>query len=139
MKPDETSGRENWTPAQQPIDLRPDRLKDPIGYRVLSESLRARDMAAAKGRRVCMYGYLVTVKSIRTVRGERMAFGCFIDYEGYYLDTIHFPPCLKAFPFRGVGVYRLDGKVVDEFGFLSLEVTTMEKLPLKSDPRASRK
>lgn len=129
----------DWNPAQQSMDLRPDQLKDPLGFHVLSSSLKARDMATAKGQQVRMYGYLVTVKTIRTVKGDRMAFGCFIDYEGHYLDTIHFPPCLKQFPFRGIGVYRLDGKVVDEFGFLSLEVMEMEKLPLKTDPRAPRK
>ena len=42
---------------------------------------------------------------------------------------------MKNYPFIGRGVYRLDGRVVEEFGFTSLEVREMKKMPLKGDPR----
>ncbi|MFY0598638.1 MAG: DNA polymerase III subunit alpha [Cyclobacteriaceae bacterium] len=80
------------------------------------------------GRQVMMMGYLVTIKNTGTSKGERMNFGTFIDYEGQFIDTVHFPPSVKKCPFRGKGVYRLVGKVVEEFDFLSLEVSRMEKL-----------
>jgi DNA polymerase-3 subunit alpha len=131
-----TSG--SWTAPQNAIDLAPGEESDRLGREILLQSCPAAGLAAWKGKTVTMYGYLVTVKPVRTVHGDRMGFGCFIDWQGHFLDTIHFPPCLKAHPFRGVGVYRLEGKVVDEFGFLSLEVHCMEKLPRKPDPRASR-
>jgi hypothetical protein len=128
----------NWVAPQTAIDLKPTFELDPVGHGILQQSCTASQLPAFKGKTIRIYGYLITIKSIQTVRGERMNFGCFIDHEGHFLDTIHFPPSLRQSPFRGVGVYRLTGKVVDEFGFLSLEVREMEKLPRKADPRAAR-
>jgi error-prone DNA polymerase len=64
-----------------------------------------------------------------------MHFGTFLDYEGEFFDTVHFPASLKQYPFRGPGIYLILGKVVEEFGFPSVEVEKMAKLPVKSDPR----
>ncbi len=88
------------------------------------------------GKKVRMVGHLVTVKYIKTIKNEWMNFGCFIDSEGNYFDTIHFPQSLKNHPFRGSGVYLIAGKVVTEFGYPSVEVEKMEKLPVKKDPRS---
>ena len=68
-----------------------------------------------------------------------MNFGTFLDREGYFFDTTHFPDIAAAFPFRGKGVYVVTGKVVEEFGFYSIEVTAMQKEPLIEDPRYSEK
>ena len=139
LSPDSPTGisAENWIAPQTAIDLKPAAGLDRVGRAVLEQSCTAGNLLPFKGKRIEMYGYLVTIKPVRTVRGDRMNFGCFIDHEGHFLDTIHFPPSLAHSPFRGMGVYRLSGKVVDEFGFLSLEVTEMHKLPLKPDPRAA--
>jgi len=75
-----------------------------------------------------MYGYLVAIKNTGTSNGKRMNFGTFIDREGQFIDTVHFPPSAAKYPFRGRGVYRLVGKVVEEFDFYSLEVDRMEKI-----------
>ena len=61
-----------------------------------------------------------------------MYFGTFLDREGHFLDTVHFPEIAKRFPFRGPGIYAIKGKVVEEFKYLSLEVVAMEKLPMRS-------
>ena len=45
-----------------------------------------------------------------------MHFGTFIDQKGNFIDTTHFPYTVKKYPFRGRGVYRIIGKVVEEFG-----------------------
>jgi len=42
---------------------------------------------------------------------------------------------LKVYPFHGKGCYIVLGKVVDDFGFASLEVSKMEKLPWVKDGR----
>jgi DNA polymerase-3 subunit alpha len=89
------------------------------------------------GITVKMVGVLVTIKYVRTIKKEIMHFGTFIDVEGAFFDTVHFPDTSKSWPFRGRGVYLLLGKVVEEFGFPSIEVSKMAKLPLKSDPRYS--
>ncbi len=95
----------------------------------------ARDMVNNIGRRVTMAGNLVTIKYVRTVKGEIMHFAAWLDTEGEIFDTVHFPPTLRASPFRGYGVYQVTGKIVEEFGFPSMEVESMMKLPLAPDPR----
>jgi DNA polymerase-3 subunit alpha len=82
-----------------------------------------------------MLGDLVTIKNVRTIKNEWMHFGCFLDTTGEFFDTVHFPDSLKQYPFRGYGVYLILGKVVEEFGFPSIEVEKMAKLPFKKDPR----
>jgi len=87
------------------------------------------------GKKIRMVGHLVTIKYIMTVKKEMMNFGCFIDNEGNYFDTTHFPQSLKNWPFRGSGTYIMLGKVVEEFGYPSLEVEKLSKLPVKPDKR----
>ena len=93
------------------------------------------EMKDAIGRRVRMVGHLVTVKYIKTVRGEWMNFGCFIDHKGEFFDTTHFARSLASWPFRGSGTYLIQGKVIDEFGHTSIEVDKMARLPVQADPR----
>jgi len=95
----------------------------------------AKDMMQYVNRKVRMVGNYVTYKWVRTIKGETMAFGTFLDEEGNFFDTTHFPPCLKAYPFGGQGVYLILGKVVDDYGFPGIEVEKMAKLPIYPDPR----
>jgi DNA polymerase-3 subunit alpha len=84
---------------------------------------------------ITVYGYLVSIKNTKTNKQELMNFGTFIDYWGTYFETVHFPPTLKKFPFRGAGIYELYGKVTEEFGYYSLEIIKSEKLTYVDDPR----
>lgn len=97
--------------------------------------IKARELNAHKGMTVKMVGHLVTIKYIKTVKKEWMNFGCFIDHEGSFFDTTHFPQSLVNYPFKGAGTYLILGKVVDEFGYASIEVEKMAKLPVKPDKR----
>jgi len=87
------------------------------------------------GKTVRMVGYYVCRKYVTTVRGDHMNFGTMIDVNGYFYDTVHFPPSLAAYPFKGKGCYIMLGRVVEDFGFPSLEVSKMEKLPFVKDGR----
>ena len=49
-----------------------------------------------------------------------------------------FFPFTVSYPFRGRGIYSLLGKVTEEFGFHSLEVLRMEKLPFISIEEADK-
>lgn len=98
-------------------------------------TLRASDLAQFLGEKVTLQGYLITVKNTSTSNGKRMHFGTFIDQDGYWVDTVHFPPVATAFPFRGKGIYTLTGTVVEEFGVVSIEVEYMKKEPYIPDPR----
>lgn len=114
-------------PLCSPFDL----LSAPIP----SDCIRAVQMKMYKSRIVRMAGYLVSVKRTRTSGGKTMFFGTFIDREGRWVDTVHFPPVASRHPFRGPGIYVLRGKIMEEFEFLSLEVYNMERLPYIEDPR----
>lgn len=96
---------------------------------------KAKDLLKYLGKKVRILGSYVTTKPVRTVRGDMMAFGTFLDNEDTFFDTTHFSQSLKAYPFKGLGVYLILGKVVEEFGFPSIEVEKMAKLEIKGDPR----
>lgn len=95
----------------------------------------SRDLMKHLGRKVRMVGNLATIKNVITIKKEYMHFGTFLDYEGEFFDTVHFPASLKQYPFRGPGIYLILGKVVQEFGFPSVEVEKMAKLGVTTDPR----
>ncbi|MGE0931552.1 DNA polymerase III subunit alpha [Peijinzhouia sedimentorum] len=84
------------------------------------------------GKQIQIVGYLVTTKNTRTIKGDLMHFGCFTDAKGHVFDSTHFPNTTKKYPFRGLGFYKLIGKVVEDYGYPMLEVSEMEKLPMIS-------
>jgi DNA polymerase-3 subunit alpha len=73
-------------------------------------------------------GYLITTKPTSTAKGDRMYFGTFLDEEGNFIDTVHFPPVAKKFPFTGKGIYLMRGKVMEEFDAITIEVSAMKRL-----------
>lgn len=97
--------------------------------------IQAKKMTDHTGQKVRMVGHLVTVKYIKTVKNDWMNFGCFIDHEGNFFDTTHFSQSLKNWPFKGSGTYLIMGKIVEEFGFPSLEVEKMARLAVRPDTR----
>ncbi|MEO6288013.1 MAG: DNA polymerase III subunit alpha [Dyadobacter sp.] len=94
----------------------------------LPKSVMSNDLHNYIDCEVVQYGYLVAIKNTRTARGEVMYFGTFLDQEGQFIDTVHFPPVAAKFKFSGKGVYKIHGKVMDEFGFLSIEVIEMTRM-----------
>lgn len=101
----------------------------------LEVATAVRDFPGYLGKEIHISGYLIAIKNTRTSRADRMYFGTFLDHEGQFIDTVHFPPVAARYPFRGRGIYRITGKVVEEFDFYSLEVMSMKKLPYIDDPR----
>ncbi|HCR53972.1 MAG TPA: DNA polymerase III subunit alpha [Cytophagales bacterium] len=92
----------------------------------------AKELMSKIGKNVKMVGYVVTTKNTSTLKGELMHFGTFYDKDGEVFDTVHFPDVTKRYPFRGRGFYEIRGKVVEDFGIASIEVTYMNKLPMVS-------
>ena len=109
-------------PLCSPFDL----IDEPGDVGVL-----AANMPALLGKQVSILGYVVAVKDTRTVNNDRMNFATFIDRAGYFFDTTNFPQVVQRFPFRGRGMYLVRGKVAEEFGFYSLETTSMQKIPFR--------
>ncbi|AWX43601.1 DNA-directed DNA polymerase [Flagellimonas maritima] len=100
-----------------------------------TNKLLSMNLASHLDKEVMIYGYLVTAKNTSTHKGDAMYFGTFLDQAGEWIDTVHFPPVAKSYPFRGKGIYRITGKVVSEFGFLSIEVAKQERMAYIPDPR----
>ncbi|MBS1604420.1 MAG: hypothetical protein JST42_17275, partial [Bacteroidetes bacterium] len=91
----------------------------------------AKELPQYLGKTVTVFGYHVTHKPVRTVKGETMSFGTFLDANKDWIDTVHFPPIHAAHPPRA-GFYRITGKVIEEFGVYNIEVTHIEKAGIKS-------
>ncbi|AIM36808.1 DNA polymerase III subunit alpha [Sphingobacterium sp. ML3W] len=98
--------------------------------------VQARELINHVGQTVRMVGDFVAEKFVKTKRRELMKFGTFLDSEGKFFDTVHFPPSLVQYPLLGAGIYLIEGKVVQEFGCPSLEVIRCAKMPLQPDPRS---
>ena len=94
----------------------------------LTSTLTARELSLHKNQTVRIAGYLINTKRTSTSKGEQMYFGTFLDIEGRWIDTVHFPPSAKQFPFSGPGCYLLTGKVVEEYDFTSIEISEMKRL-----------
>lgn len=90
--------------------------------------LKSASLKERINKTITITGYLVHVKTTYTSKNERMAFGTFIDIDGQWIDTVHFPPSLKSNPFSGPGCYTITGKVIDEYDFISIEVENLKRL-----------
>ncbi|SEL57853.1 DNA polymerase III, alpha subunit [Maribacter orientalis] len=95
----------------------------------------SKDLENYHNKNIDIYGYLVTVKRTKTHTGKHMFFATLIDQQGQVFDTVLFPPVAAKYTFRGRGIYRFYGKVVSEFGFLSIEVIKLQKQDFVQDPR----
>jgi len=92
-------------------------------------------MTVEQNSSVTVYGYLITMKTTRTSKGEYMYFGTFYDYNFMIFDTVHFPKVAAQYPIRGKGIYRCTGTIQLELGYLSINITSIHKMELLQDPR----
>ncbi|MBN1250592.1 MAG: DNA polymerase III subunit alpha [Bacteroidales bacterium] len=105
-------------------------LKNKYEYKITAEEL-----LNSTGKKVSFIGLFVARKYVFTKHSKIMNFGTFIDYNGDFFDTVHFPKSLEKYSFSGMGAYLIEGKVTNEFGFPSIDVDKMQKLDLLPDPR----
>ena len=112
-------------------------LADPflLADEPMNQGTTAIEFPEKLGHFVIAYGYLVTVKDTKTQKGDRMNFATFVDQNGDFLDSVHFPNIAAQFPFRGKGLYKVQGRIVEEFGFYSIEASALYKLAVIPDPR----
>ncbi|MNL03335.1 DNA polymerase III subunit alpha [compost metagenome] len=99
-------------------------------------TVMTKDLTKFHKRQVKMLAYLISRKHVPTKRGA-MFFGTWIDAEGEYFDTAHFPNCLEEYPFQGGGCYLLLGTVEVDFHFPTITIHKMAKMPFIPDPRYS--
>ncbi len=96
--------------------------------------VQVEDLLKHPGETVKLVGNYVCEKSVRTKTNKKMWFGTFLDSQGNFLDTTHFPASTPVYPFRGKGCYLISGRVVEDFGFPSIEVIQFAKLPIRDNP-----
>lgn len=94
----------------------------------------AEDLINHVGQTVRMVGRYVCEKTVHTKNNQKMWFGTFLDVDGNFFDTVHFPNNTPIYPFRGQGCYEVVGKVVEEYGCPSVEVWKFSKLPIVGNP-----
>jgi DNA polymerase-3 subunit alpha/error-prone DNA polymerase len=97
-------------------------------------SCMAKDLIIHHKKQVKMLAYLISRKQVPTVKGT-MYFGTWIDNNGDYFDTVHFPDNLLQFPFLGGGCYLLLGTVEVDYHFPTVTIIKMAKMPFVPDPR----
>jgi DNA-directed DNA polymerase III PolC len=96
--------------------------------------IKVKDLVNCHKKQVRMLAYLISTKQVPTKRGN-MYFGTWIDNEGSYFDTAHFPDSLALHPFQGGGCYLLLGTVEIDYHFPTITIHKMAKMPFMPDPR----
>lgn len=108
-------------------------------FNLINEPLRPHILAQQMGdyvkKEVVLYGKLVNTRFHKASNEKIMRFCTFVDEKGDYFDTVHFHNVVEKYPIHGIGVYECHGKVIEEFGFCSIEIIRTRKLALKPDPR----
>ena len=100
--------------------------EDPANY------ISSKDMHLYKGKSISMLAYFITRKHVVTKNADTMFFGTFVDANLDWIDTVHFPDSAKRFPLHNSGFYKVKGRVAEDFGVFSLEVSWMEKCGYKN-------
>ena len=92
----------------------------------------ARDLPLHIGKTVTMLAYFITRKHVVTKNADTMFFGTFVDSNLDWIDTVHFPQVAAKYPLHTSGFYKLRGRVTEDFGVFSLEVSWLEKCGYKN-------
>lgn len=93
-----------------------------------------KDLLKFHKSQVKMLAYLISRKHVPTKKGA-MFFGTWIDVNGDYFDTAHFPDSLEKYQFQGGGCYLLLGTVEVDYHFPTITIHKMAKMPMIPDPR----
>ncbi len=96
-----------------------------------SSYVLSKDLPQYLGKPVTLLAYFVDHKVVPTKNSQVMSFGTFLDKQLDWVDTVHFPDSLSRYPLKGKGFYRIKGKVVEDFGVCSVEVSSMMKIGYK--------
>ncbi|WP_158962949.1 DNA polymerase III subunit alpha [Myroides fluvii] len=96
--------------------------------------ITTKDFLYHKDKTTRLVGYLIALKPIQIKSGV-MYFGTWIDSNGDYFDSVHFPHSLQQYPFQGSGCYLLLGDIQIEYDVPTLHMLKMAKLPYRADPR----
>jgi DNA polymerase-3 subunit alpha len=97
--------------------------------------IKAKEMSEFSEKKVLLYGQLVATRFNKTSQGKLMRLSTFIDSEGKYFDAVHFTDVVQQYPINGMGIYGCYGKIINRFGFCSMNVIKSKKMSIAGDPR----
>lgn len=104
---------------------------DLVEEETIKSKLVSADFEKNLNKTIAILGYLVHIKRTKT-KGrieQEMFFGTFMDLDGQFFDSVHFPLAARQYKFKGRGVYIIRGKVSSDFDHLTLEAHYMVKVP----------
>lgn len=105
-------------------------LKNPM-----QPSIKAKELKNFIGRDIQIYGNLITTKLTPTVNGKFISFSTFYDMDSDVFDIVQFPAVAEKYPIRSKGIFLCYGRVVDELGYLSLNLKWISRQETIGDPR----
>ncbi len=94
---------------------------------------RAKDLPHLQNQNITIIGSYVAIKEVHTTAEQTMYFGTFLDQDGHIFDTIHFPGNSKNNKLprsKGINCYKISGKVINEYDFISIDVQSIEHEPV---------
>ncbi|WP_179354379.1 DNA polymerase III subunit alpha [Winogradskyella vidalii] len=100
-----------------------------------SNGVFASNMRDHVGKKILIYGSLVTTRYNRTSQGKLMRLSTFVDFAGDYFDAVHFSNVVEKYPINGLGIYACYGIVKERFDFCSISIVFSKKMNLKQNPR----
>jgi error-prone DNA polymerase len=111
------------------LSVHPLKLWEPVINTLPYRPVRASELAQHIGKRVWVLGWPITRKEVMTKGGEPMEFFSFEDQTAIY-ETVFFPKAFKRFcqELDMDRAYLLFGRVESEFGTVSLNVQSAQKL-----------
>jgi len=98
-------------------------------------TVKAKDLQKYVGKDVEIYGNLITTKRTTTKNNKYMYFSTFYDSEGTIFDTVHFPDAAKKHPMWSKGIYLCYGQIVEDLGYISINIKWVARQKTAGDPR----
>ena len=105
-------------------------LKNPMKV-----SVKAKQLKHLVGQDVEIYGNLVNARKTGTVNRKYMYFGTFFDSDGDIFDIVEFPDVAEKYPLRSKGIYLCKGTVVNDLGYISIDIKWIARQETAGDPR----
>ncbi|MGI0105887.1 DNA polymerase III subunit alpha [Salinimicrobium sp. WS361] len=105
----------------------------------LQPTVKAKDLKNYIGKEISIYGNLITAKRTPTVNNKYMYFGTFFDQHNDIFDTVSFPGVAEKYPLRSKGIFLCYGKVVEEFGYIAVNLKWITRQETAGDPRRTER
>ncbi len=102
----------------------------------MEPAVKASQLAGYVGKKIYIYGDLIVTRRVRTSNNKYICFSTFYDSELTVFDTVQFPTEAERYPVRSKGIYLCCATVIEEWGYISLQVHWLQRQETAPDPRS---